>query len=196
MLIPSERNPIHVYVVTGRVRSGTSMMMHASIMGGMDAVYGNKRIPKETGYDPNPNGYFEGVPDDMPDFPDRVAWDGKLFKRIGVAFQDLIHTGVRAKAIFMMRDTAEVKASAAKMIGNHKVNEDPEGMLAKMREDVPTADIIVVNYADVIADPLREMTKLAEWGWPIDPVKAASVVNTNLYRHRINGDEVVFIEDE
>ena len=57
-----------LYVVSGFKRTGTSMMMHALIAGGLDGVYSEQRqhitdkIP-EGEYNPNPNGFYEYVGD-------------------------------------------------------------------------------------------------------------------------------------
>jgi hypothetical protein len=182
-----------VYVVTGRVRSGTSMMMRASVVGGMNAAYKDFRIPsRNSEYNPNPYGYYEGG---LQEGVWPADFYNKLIKTFAVYFDDLDHTGVELKAVFLKRDDDEIKASfkhsfkidvnaAAEFI-------DLELALEQIRS-YDQVDLIVVDYLEMVLDPIGQCQRLADWGWPINVEAAAETIDASLYRHRKIEGQVVY----
>ena len=178
-----------IYVVTGRPRSGTSMMMNASIAGGMNGVYSARKNIDHGAYDPNPAGHFEVRAEDidMNNYP--ACMEGKVFKRMHerLTREDILFQGHQMKGIFMNRDADEIAASWDRTFHTPFTptwQYDANQGLANLQATFPDSDFIMVNYNDVIADPIGEFTKLAAWGWPIDVNAAATVVDASLYRHR------------
>ena len=153
-----------IYLVSGRIRSGTSMMMRASMVGGMDGKY--LHLPKKVvDYDPNPHGYFEGgfnlayYPEDH---DNRVA---KCFAR---AIVNILPAQIPVKVVFMLRDDAEILSSYNVSFGPDsrlEITDGPE-TIDRLQED-PQVDLMVINYTDMIADPIGQCQRLADWGWPM-----------------------------
>jgi hypothetical protein len=53
----------------------------------------------------------------------------------------------------------------------------------------PDMEVLQVWYHDVLADPTAQFERIRDFGIPIDPDAAASIVNPKLYRNR--SDNVV-----
>jgi len=108
-----------VYIVSGYMRSGTSMMMKSLEAGGMAACYNPEKDKilnnkyARTAYDPNPDGFFElGRKEfEEPDFPD--AYRGKLIKVLHWRLESLPASDYQV--IFMLRDPKEIEVSYLKM---------------------------------------------------------------------------------
>lgn len=181
-----------VYVVSGFPRSGTSMLMRCLEAGGLACVYScegddnrnrNTLIP---GYVPNPHGFYENAPVNVPG-----AWPAFAGRAVKVIRDDLgsIPAGVRCRVAYMTRDPAEIRRSYYGILsGPHpesvygfldgywpKVGADVGRLLAAGHEVTP------LRYAAVVADPAAELTRL---GWPLNAARAAAVVDPALYRHR------------
>ncbi len=177
-----------LYIVSGILRSGTSMMMAALQAGGMTAHFKpDPIIPARGEYHPNPSGFFELSQVDLkrPDFPAHL--DGKLIKVLHgrLAYVGQHDPGIRI--VFMRRDPTEAQASATKFLGpppGSFVTENKvfDKLIAEFRQrsDVLSADEF--QYADVVAEPLRHFELLREHGWPIDPAKCALIPKLE-FRH-------------
>ena len=183
-----------IYVVSGMARTGTSMMMHALIKGGIPAIYEvgkdirvKMRITED--YDPNVNGLFEITHEHLLErFP--VDLDGEAVKihdwqwdEIG----DKLSNGLMI--VYMTRDKQDILDSLCRFTGNkeptdkmiERVNMQFEvAQAVSMRKDA--VDVIRADYNDVLSDPLAFFEYLASHNFPINPVKSASVVNPE-YRH-------------
>lgn len=177
------------YVVTGYHRSGTTMMTRAvSEASELEVVRSRSveaivrsREANRSQYDPNPNGYY------MPPravLPHNVP--GKLIKTPLYQWQQ-IEPG-NYLVVLIERLPQERALSWQKAFGF--AQEDPvmieqnELGLANLlaRTDVKLARF---RYHEVIQEPLRHFKQLKAQGWPIDPNKAASLVDPRLYRNRI-----------
>ena len=178
-----------VWIVSGYMRCGTSMMMQALMAGGMDAAYSDKRAErmnkkwgdadKVHGYQPNKE-YYELDPMDYKalDFPKQH--EGKLIKCLwkGAA---MINNG-RYRCVFMRRPRIEIERSLIAFFGKPTAaishpyfDASIDKLVNAMRDRGSYLSVDEVFFGDVVADPLSVFERLAANGWPIDPVKAASV---------------------
>jgi len=179
-------------VVSGFMRTGTSMMMRALEAGGLEATKSNERDKMndrfgDKDYRPNPNGFYEienlsQVRQD--DFMEKCR--GKLIKAM---FNDVLNIPVKDyKIVFMIRDKEEIRQSfeaffntKAPMIERYDERMEHIIKLLKNRKDV---QLTVLNYRDVIDNPRKEFQKLKDGGWKIDVDKCISIVDPNLCRFR------------
>jgi hypothetical protein len=180
------------YIVTGRHRTGTSMMMRClDLSSDLLAEYDKtsdilvaKNHVDENNYHPNPNGYYlhraNAFPQDI---------KGGLIK-LSLRSADWLRTEPGDyEVIWMIRDEKEREISWEKAFGKKEsldliaVYEFYELKLL----DRTDCKITFVNYADVVQTPLVVFEHLKEQGWPIDPVKAASFVDPELYRNKFAG---------
>lgn len=176
------------------MRSGTSMMMQALEAGGMDAAYSkerNERMNSKLGdpdlprpYFPN-ESYHELEPDDYrsPDFP--YSYEGKLIKCLwgGITKIRPKKEGSEGyKVIFMRRSREAIEESLIKMFGyatdfaaNPAFDYNMDSLVELVRDRRSIVSVTEVWFGDVVADPLKEFTRIKEAGWPIDPEKAAMI---------------------
>lgn len=181
-----------VYVVSGYMRSGTSMMMKALEAGGLEAVKREEREKmriKRTDafYNPNQGGLYELVRKDVmsPDFPNQFR--GKAIKCLAPALgaMDVVDTGI--KMVFMRRDPEEIQQSYLAFFGKKlpQTNEQIEELCdravrnMKNRRDVEFHEW---QYRKVIEDPTYHFNSLL--GWDIDKEAAAGVVDPKLLRYK------------
>lgn len=167
-----------IYIVSGFPRSGTSMMMRALQAGGLPCVYSTKgddernRNARKPGYIPNPHGFFENA-DLSPQ-----AWTNYRGKAVKVVRDNLyLLPDLPMRVVYMRRDPVEIQAS-------HDATEDGcdlRDYFAKVADDVKRTGAVVLDYADVVTDPLECLLSL---NWPINAVAAAATIDPALYRHR------------
>lgn len=185
-----------IFVVTGFMRSGTSMMMRALEAGGLDACYDASRDEMKARfadekYDPNIGGLYELRRDQYneTDFP--LKYEGKLIKALrgGVPKMAVCPTGLRV--VLMLRDPEEIRQSYnAFFSGNMPVSNNEEivkemNLLEEKirnRKDVLSLDVLW--YRDVVANPLGAFTLLRDHGWSIDVEKCVAVVDEGLVRYK------------
>lgn len=188
-----------IYIVSGHPRTGTSMMMEALIKGGLTAAYSQERNNQaakwgDDYYKPNPNGLYEIDFDEycQPDFP--LKYQDKLIK---VFFQGLSNLAPSAyKIIFMLRDIKEIAQSYEAMFstvsaGRARLRPDViSGYREVMEQSIqslekrPDVSLTILDFSEVVSNPIENFKLLALLGWPINPVEAASVVKPSLYRFR------------
>lgn len=191
-----------IYIVSGFMRTGTSMMMNALHQGGMDAIAREGRDQMrlqhtDEFYDPNEGGLYEIESKDAkdPNFP--AQFKGKLIKVLnaGTTHLDVMQ---RIKVVYMRRDYEEVRQSYQAFFdsafgGNEEKyleNVERNIRLLGNRKDV---DLIVLWYRDVVQNPTKAFTLLKKGGWPIDIQKAVAVVRPELCRFRHEELEVGII---
>ena len=185
-----------LYVVSGFMRTGTSMMMRALEGGGLEAVYapGRDDMRKKYAddqYDPNEGGLYELEREQYQaiDFP--RAYDGKLIKclNMGVVTMATMPDGIMC--VFMRRDVEEIRQSYDAFFGKQLGMLDPDTFQRRMdliyerienRWDVES--LTELWYRNVVEYPLLAFASMANQGWPIDPEKAAAVVKPELCRFR------------
>jgi hypothetical protein len=175
-----------IYIVSGYMRSGTSMMMEALIKGGMKAEFDKSRDEhvakfEDDKYKANPHGLFEIEFNEYknPDFAKK--YEGKLVKVFSWALEGLPKASY--KIVFMERDLEEVRQSYEAMLSSRSKSRPPmDGRVnPPVREDM---EITTLQYTDVINNPFKIFSELQKQDFPIDPLLASSVVDPKLYRFR------------
>ncbi|CAN5325738.1 hypothetical protein BH09BAC5_BH09BAC5_00710 [soil metagenome] len=182
-----------ITIISGLPRSGTSMLMQMVRAGGMEIFTDDNRIPDEN----NPKGYLE---------EDRVKrlhldnkWlgevDGKALKVVAPLLQ-FLPIGFRYKIVFVKREMNEVLLSQQKMTGKKTDGKTYPVVLAdaftKQLEKAeiwikaqPHAEVLYVEYADIISDPLKASIEIAAFlGNDMDAEAMAEIVDPDLYRNR------------
>lgn len=182
-----------VYVVSGFMRTGTSMMMKALEVGGMNACYKQSRdIMKnhfaDGQYDPNIGGLYELERRDYLEWGFPGKYKGKLIKCLwgGLIKMDVMP---KIKIVFMRRNPEEIRQSYLAFFGKNLENADKIDRnldyairMMKNRKDV---DIDVFWYRDVVERPREHFQILKNHGWPIDVDKCVEIVNPKYCRYKI-----------
>ena len=184
-----------IYVVSGYMRTGTSMMMKALESGGLDACYRQSQDDMKSHfsddhYDPNIGGLYELELRDYrgQEFPRK--FEGKLIKSLnqGVPKMVVMPDGIRV--VFMRRDTAEIRRSYFAFFGNHlNLGKEFADTMETTKETILNRrDVISFHefwYREVIERPLEHFEILRDAGWPIDPVLAAEIIDPQYCRFRL-----------
>ena len=187
-----------ISIVSGFMRTGTSMMMRALEAGGMEPVYAARRDQKMNDrwgdelYSPNQGGLYEldRASYQHPDFPG-PRFDGKLIKLlVGGMFR--LKAG-DYRVVFMTRDPEEIRQSHEAFFGRPfdtaqywQIMNRCTGILEQRRD----VNLTVFRYEDVVANPLPAFTQLTAAGWPIDATVAAAVPDPDQHRFRLDQLEV------
>lgn len=184
-----------ITIVSGLPRSGTSLMMQLLVAAGREALTDTKRPSDED----NPLGYFEfekatGLAKD-------TAWlaqaRGKVVKIVAQLLPHLPPTE-HYRIIFMERDLSEVIASQKAMLGrqgrrgaeleDEKLRETYIAQLERIHAQLarrPEVQMLTVRYAELVADPIKEVSAIAEFlGDPFDRSAAAVAVRPDLHRQK------------
>ena len=187
------------YIVSGYVRSGTSMLMQALQAGGMKIYYNKKTEAIKQrwatpDYKANPKGFFElsGAEVRADDFP--AKYKGQAIK--------LLHDGLKRlpvgkyKIIYLLRDPKEIEQSIKKVWGKNMTlkKENYWKWMAKGQEYMKNRrdiEYVVYNYEEIISWPLKIFKELKEKGWPIDPESAASAIDPVMYRNRLSRGGII-----
>lgn len=195
-----------IYVVTGYMRSGTSMMMQCLSAGGLSPVIDARReamneVRGDAHYKPNRHGFFEPSMSDFQnlDFPTQYA--GRLIKilRPGVALMRPHPGGYYV--VVMRRNKEEISQSYHAFFGkklfdpyfnNYESFMEWIGANLRNRRDVVTHRVLW--YRDVVDDPIGAFSLLKNDGWPIDVDACASQVDEKECRFRLE-NLTVGIED-
>lgn len=186
-----------IYIVSGYMRCGTSMMMEALIAGGMDAVYCEKRAKtmndkwgeddKVHGYQPNKE-YYELNTNDYKALYFPQGFEGKLIKCLwrGAA---VVNVG-EYRLIFMRRPREDIERSLIAVFGRaNPVVKMPsfdaslDNLVETIRDRRSFLSVDEVWYRDVVKHPLAVFQHLKKQGWPIDPVKAAAIPTASKVRY-------------
>jgi hypothetical protein len=172
------------------------MAMKMLAAGGMELVVDNVRTADED----NPKGYYEDERvKDLAEMEDKEwlrAARGKVLKVVSSLLNHLPADN-SYKVVFMRRNLHEVLASQIKMLDrrneeSHTEDEDLLKMYQSHLEKVqfqlrfrPYFDALYVNYSDVVAEPVREARRIAEFlGGGLDAERMAGAVDGSLYRNR------------
>jgi hypothetical protein len=185
-----------VFVVSGWMRSGTSMLMRALEAGGMDAAYRGSRdemadrAADEHWHPQHGHGLYELERADYstPGFP--RGYEGRLVKclRGSPARMSWMLGGIRV--VYMLRDFEEIRQS----YGAFFPASIPPSVewLARETDANLTAiggrdhvDLMTLRYEAVLADPVAELGRVGAFvGVPLDVGAAARVVDPALRRFR------------
>lgn len=181
-----------IYVVSGYMRTGTSMMMQGLEAGGLEAAFNpiRDKMNDQYGdehYKPNPGGFYEFHRKEFKQYGFPRMYPGKLIKCL---FGGLWKFPVDDyKIVFMMRDPEEIRQSFEAFFGN-KMSGLPEKYSTIMQDAIDMLNnrkdtaLDVFQYREVVTDSLKHFSLLAEHGWPIDVQKAVDTVNPKLCRFR------------
>lgn len=182
-----------IYVVSGFMRSGTSMMMRALEAGGLEAAFAperdemNERFGDED-YQPNPGGFYELNRREYREHGFPRKYEGKLIKCLWGGLPRFVVGAYQI--VFMLRDPEEIRQSfesffnqpAPPMLTTYDEQMQDAIDLLRNRRDTT---VCVLQYRDVIADPVSAFEQLLGSGWPIDVEQAAAVVDPELCRFRL-----------
>jgi len=188
-------DPVHVYIVSGLPRSGTSMMMKMLGEGGLPVLTDALRSADED----NPNGYFE-IESSKALREGEKKWiysaHGRVVKVISYLLE-FLPEDVTYDVIFMERDLHEILASQKKML--HRRNEvqtipDAE-MESQFRQHLravkywlarkPGFRVLYVSYNEMMKNPEQVCPDLARFlDRPLDLDAMQAVPNQSLYRNR------------
>lgn len=182
-----------VYIVSGFMRTGTSMMMKCLEAGGLEAVSRESRDKfkeeyKDEFYDPNEGGLYEIELKDFNDHKFPAQFKGKLIKLLNAGVAK-VNVMPKIKVVFMRRDPEEIRQSYEAFfgdVGNLKIENIKNAIetnLALLRNRKDT-DIVELWYRDVVENPKKYFEILKESGWPIDVDKCVSVVDKKLVRFK------------
>ena len=181
-------------LVSGYMRTGTSMMMKALEAGGEQAVYnddrstGMNRRHGDADYQPNGGGFYELSRHQYmePGFPS--MYEGKLVKHLYGGIVRIAAGDYRV--VFMRRDAEEVRQSFQAFFGTEPpqvgdayiaIMENAIGILRQL----PDVQLTVLQYRDVVYRPLEAFHGLGVSSSPLVPAKAAAVFAPDLYRFRL-----------
>ncbi len=184
-----------VTIVSGLPRSGTSMMMQMIDKGGIPALTDNIRTADED----NPKGYyeFEAVKKTKEDPSWLEQAPGKVVKMVYRLLYDL-PDGYQYRVVFMRRKLEEVIASQNVMLqrsGKQGGGLPDEKLLEVFRAEIdkcnkwladqPNFSVLYVNYNEVIADPVPQVSRLNEFlGGKMNTQAMLEVVDPQLYRQK------------
>ena len=176
-----------LYVVTGRHRTGTSMMMRALSTSStslvphvdMEMEYLIRSREASPDYDPNPNGYYQSNLTDLTELADDTLvkvtmrlWESSKL-RVPDDMMILHMTRNEADRVMSFERGFGVRESSTR---HYEAGEQAlDGFL----------NVAVLDYDDVVADPLEAFEVLADvFSWPIEPVLAAALVDPSLHRNK------------
>jgi hypothetical protein len=167
------------------------MAMRCLIEGGLDAAYDfhQEALNVQFGdgaYLPNGDGFFALQDDFGPDF--YAKYEGRLVKVPWGRLRSLPEGDYRV--LFMLRDPKEISASMERFMpgwGGERVLAETcylgavNTLLAQLRAR-GDMEVTTLDYATVVKGAAKQLGAL---GWPIDSVKAASVVDESLHRFHL-----------
>jgi hypothetical protein len=183
-----------LYIVSGFMRTGTSMMMRALEAGGLDAAYQQSRDKMKARfadehYDPNVGGLFELERKDYRAWQFPRAYAGRLIKALnyGVPRMAVMPGGIRV--VFMRRDQEEIRQSYEAFFGKQLQNlEHLERNMVDIQERIrnrkDVKSLHVFWYRKVVKHPWRHFALLRLFGWPINPWRAAATIDSKYCRFR------------
>ncbi|GAB6097502.1 hypothetical protein JCM14469_37560 [Desulfatiferula olefinivorans] len=183
-----------VYIVSGYMRSGTSMMMKALSQSGMTVRYNpdKDRILTDKyqrpDYHPNPDGFYELGPREFeaPDFP--AVYRGQVIKALHWRLPLLPPFDYRV--VFMLRHPEEIEVSYLKMFRRRPpfVLKTYDAFIEKTFARLEARGDMTVTpvwHHAMIEDPLAVLERLKDEGFPLnDPRAGARAVKPLLYRSR------------
>jgi hypothetical protein len=186
-----------ITIVSGLPRSGTSLMMKMLEAGDMTIITDNIRKADVD----NPKGYYEF--EKVKKIKEDASWvkdtRGQSFKMVSMLLFDL-PLDEEYKIIFMRRDFKEMLASQGKML--KRLNQKPatdndQKMAAYFKKHLDKIenwlaeqdkmDILYISYNDIIQNPQKGALDVNQFlDNRLDAEKMKSVVDTSLYRNRMD----------
>lgn len=185
-----------IHIVSGFVRTGTSAMMGALIAGGMTAAWSELRDAVATSrsdeqYHPNRSGLYEVPLDEYRgvDFP--LQYQGRLIKVMSWGLDGLAVNSAGYRVVLMQRDPEEIRQSYEAFFDSplrgswfEQYEQRMQRAVRMLRNRADVIGLDVVQYRELVQHPERELSFLAQSGWPIDARKAAATIDPEQYRFR------------
>jgi hypothetical protein len=181
-----------LYLVTGIFRTGTNMMMLALQAGGLvipedvnKSMILRKDYPEER--HPNVGGFFELDTMKLYSKDFQTDYDEKLIKVVFSSLRYVPEMPNGMRIVFMTRNPDEMLASANEFFPGMELEmklelERQDTKIEKLRARPDVKSLDVLKYQDVLKNPLEQFELLKQHGWPIDPVKCATIPNSK-YNH-------------
>ncbi len=198
-----------IHIVSGFMRSGTSMMMRCLEAGRLTPVLSPKREVTlgrfgDEHYKPNPEGFYELEAHQFRErwFPQMYA--GKVVKILWGGLDSISVGEHKYRIVFMLRHPEEIRQSYEaffgtphRLVAHADLNMKPDAPywlemrdtigIARQRRDV---ELIELNYRDVVESPKANFELLTEAGWPLDVDAMVEMVNPKYCRFRLENIEV------
>ncbi|HVX15957.1 MAG TPA: hypothetical protein VHC22_32535 [Pirellulales bacterium] len=179
-----------IYVVSGFVRSGTSMMMQCLAAGGLKSAFNPQRESLndhgDENYQPNRGGFYEVAWREYgtPGWP--LQYQGSLVKIFFWGLDGMSVNQEGYRIVLMTRDHEEIRQSYEAAFGvpltvPPDLDKRLDGARVRMfnRRDVHSVNML--DYRFVVDSPLKAFDSLR---WPIDPHQAAAQVDPSQCRFR------------
>jgi len=169
------------------------MMMKCLYKGGIDTYYNRKQerfLRRAFSLERNPGGYWEPDPQEKYELDWPLKAKNHAIKILAPWRWLPVMTRHEYRILIMWRNPKEIEKSIKKINKGVVPAKDRQILhsysdfmkkgveLANNRKDVKS--VTVLNFADVIDDPIEEFKDLQNDGWPINVEKAASVVQSKL----------------
>ena len=190
---PALSSDLHIIVVSGLPRSGTSMLMQMLDTAGIEPFTDRERSPDES----NPKGYYEH--DAVRTLARDASWvaeaDGHVLKVVSPLLPHL-PPGPSYDVIVLDRDLDEVLQSQARMLARSGLDAASAERLRPVyarqariatawAEQTAGVRTLVLPHRDVLADPQSAASQIATFlDRDLDIRAMASVVDPSLYRER------------
>ena len=196
-------NTKNIYIVSGMMRAGTSMLMQMLERGGIEVVVDEIKKANEH----NPNGYYEhrrimSINRKTPvpyseSFVEEL--EGKCIKVYAGYLRLLPTENFRYKIVFVERDLEEIWLSRKKMSKRQFGSDDTAFFAVQQREKMKriiesvkrwdtqqdNVEILYVNYKNIIEAPLQEAKKIKVFlQCDLDEAKMATAVDPKLYKEK------------
>jgi hypothetical protein len=185
-----------IYAVSGMARTGTSMMMHALIKGGIPAIYDIGKADARLlylasqGYDSNHDGLFELYKKNLyRRFPAEL--DGEAVKIHDWQWSKLTgYAEAGLSVVYMQRNKADVLKSIVAFTGDKELSQferrwdNQSKVIMELTKRPDIKEVVVFQYEELVAKPLPHFEFLVTKGFPINPVKSASIVNPEYHHFR------------
>lgn len=193
----NKNNNKTLYVVSGFMRTGTSMMMKALEAGGLEASYQQSREEMrekfaDDKYDPNVGGLYELEKKDYQKMNFPKDYEGNLIKTLntGIPNMSVMPNGI--KVIFMRRDVEEIRQSydaffdmqLSAVQNRDKFNSRMEKIIEQIRNRKDVLSLDVFWYRDVVKNPRKYFEILKSNGWNIDIDKCVNVIDPQYCRFK------------
>lgn len=189
-----------IYVVSGYMRTGTSMMMKACIEGGLEAVYDPVRdevLKAQTADDDWTIQHGESVYEPSRPQVSEIGFPrmhaGKVLKMLYGGVAGLAPHKGGYHFVFMRRPLEEIRQSyeaaflrgrAAPILYNGRFDEVMDLAIETIHNRKDTLTCTVLQYHKVLRCPKKVFTTLRDKGWPIDVEAAALVPDLEMCRFR------------